>query len=175
MDAQTIASKPDTNHGNLQGFPCSLLAILRASTVATKEAAPLPCRARPGAGHRRVRSARVRHSPAADSEASDEADLEKPGVSGPRFGNDVLRVELFQQWCINKLRLIWSGLDVLLGFCRMTVACASGKQHIFLECPKTNPGLWARPRSSFLNGSGAGAAGGGQRCCAHSVGCWMPT
>ena len=29
-----IASKSTTNHGKLQGFPCSLLAIFRASTVA---------------------------------------------------------------------------------------------------------------------------------------------
>ena len=35
VDAPNIASKPNTNHANLQGFPCSPLAILRASTVAT--------------------------------------------------------------------------------------------------------------------------------------------
>ena len=35
VDALNIASKPNTNHGNLQGFPCSLLAIFRASAVPT--------------------------------------------------------------------------------------------------------------------------------------------
>ena len=33
VDAPNIASNSTTNHGNLQGFLCSLLAIFGASTV----------------------------------------------------------------------------------------------------------------------------------------------